>query len=158
MLNDYYKAIKCLDEIYSLELSRVKEEVSYRGPLPYLNDSYQNYDEEMTKLWTNSMKERFYYIYRTYIKAGKDRELYSDRLKIEFPELTRKQIDEYDRVVLSKEQARKRRKALYRDWNREKIDLKNKLQSQVKSLIAQSLTATQKELERVQLVNPDSIR
>eukprot|EP01016_Furgasonia_blochmanni_P022690 TRINITY_DN2466_c0_g2_i1.p1 TRINITY_DN2466_c0_g2~~TRINITY_DN2466_c0_g2_i1.p1 ORF type:complete len:347 (+),score=97.60 TRINITY_DN2466_c0_g2_i1:467-1507(+) len=119
--------------------------------------SLQTGGDEINKIWTGSMKDRFYHIYRTYIKAGKDRELYMDRLKIEFPELTRKQIDDYDRIVMSREATRKRRKALYRDWNREKLDLKGKLQSQVKQQIAQSLAATQKEMERAQL-NQELIR
>ncbi len=50
-----------------------------------------------------------------------------ERLKIEFPQLTRIQLDDCDRFILLEEFEKKRKKAVIRDWNREKLQLKDKV-------------------------------
>lgn len=75
-------------------------------------------DKEVVNPWPEAAASRFEHIHRTYVKGGKPRERYFERLLLEFPTLTREDLDAEDRVVEAIRWAHKSRKNIQLDWER----------------------------------------
>jgi len=58
--------------------------------------------------------------------SGKGREQYMQRCHLEFPKLTRVDIDLLVRYVTAKKYAKQKEKAILREWRKEKSDLKER--------------------------------
>ena len=103
-------------------------------------------------MWTEPMKEMFLHIYKTYIKRGKDRDIYMERLAIQFPKMPRKQLEAHDQYIVDTEYYNKKTKALYRDWEKEKIQMKEFAEEQILNQIEYLIKETENELAKIKTV------
>ena len=75
-----------------------------------------------------------------------------ERLKIEFPSFPKKYLDSLDNFVINKEYAKKKRNALIRDMQREKIALKLITDEQIYKQIEIRLENTKNEISKLETV------
>ena len=71
---------------------------------------------------------------------------------MQFPKMTRKELEQYDAFITSQEFYNKRKKALNREWVREKTNMKELAEEQILRQIEEKIAETAKELERLKTV------
>jgi len=87
-------------------------------------------------------------VHDTYIvQGGKSREKYMERLALEFKGLSKADLDLLDGYHEHKRHLRAKTKALYRDWERDKKDLKDRTVKLIEEEVAETREKLLKELE-----------
>lgn len=122
---EYARACSLVDALFDTQLAALK-------------------DKEVANPWPEQAASRFEHIYRTYVKGGKPRERYFERLLIEFPGLTREDLDAQDRVVEALRWASKSRKNLHLDWERHRTAL----QASAAALLSSEIAKLQEKANR----------
>jgi hypothetical protein len=72
---------------------------------------------------------------------------------IQFPGMPRKQIEIFDQYIVDNEYYNKKVKAIYRDWQKEKIQTKTFAEEQILNQIEYLIQDTEKELARMKTVH-----
>lgn len=136
MQTDYQKAIDIMNETYQLKFERLK-----------LNEPVSQ--EEINENFTEKDRETMMRIYNDYILGGQNRVKYQERLEIEFPKYSRDKLDMLDAYIEHKRWVRLQNKALYRDWEREKLELKQRTIKAIEQEIQETEVKIARELEHI---------
>jgi hypothetical protein len=124
-------------EQYAIAQSKVNEYFSYAlESLP-----------QVDCVWPDSDHQRFVLIHAQYIKGGKSRERYFERLVLEFPGLTRADLTAHDEVVEKIRWTHNHRKNLKKDWERHKLALKQAAEASMSALVEAHAEKLAKDLE-----------
>jgi len=83
------------------------------------------------------------------VQAGKSREMYMERLALEFKgeSLTKQDLDLLDGYLEHRRFLKSKTKALYRDWERDKRELKDRTVKLIEEEVAETREKLLKELE-----------
>jgi hypothetical protein len=103
--------------------------------------------EVPAQTWPLEKHERFLAIYKQYIGTAKPRERYMQRLVLDFPECTRKDLEAHDRVVESIKHTKDRKKNIYKDWDRHAVSLSQSAQEMLDTVILLAQQKLQTSLE-----------
>ena len=122
---EYERACSLVDALFDTQLSALK-------------------DKEVANPWPEDAASRFEHIHRTYVKEGKPRERYFERLLLEFPSLTREDLDAQDRVVEALRWAKNSRKNLQLDWERHR----KALQASADAMLSAEIAKLQEKANR----------
>jgi hypothetical protein len=122
-----------MNETYQLKFERLKmnEPVSL---------------EEINQLFSDKEKEAMMRIHNDYIIGGKNRTKYKERVEIEFPNYPPGKIEMLDSYIEFKRWFRVQSKALFRDWEREKLELKERTIKSIEEEIKDTEEKLAKEL------------
>lgn len=71
---------------------------------------------------------------------------------MQFPKMSRKDLEQYDRFIVSQEFYHKKQKALNREWVREKAHIKELGEEQILRQIEEKIAEAKRELERLKTV------
>lgn len=116
MKEHYQKALATMYDINMLELERFR----MKAPVT---------QEEMSEKYGQEVMQRFGNVHEAYLKQGKTREKYMERLKLEFKEaksIETQDLEALDGYFEHKRWFKQKSKALFRDWERDKKDLRDK--------------------------------
>ncbi|CDW87601.1 UNKNOWN [Stylonychia lemnae] len=136
MKENYQKALGTMHDINTLELERYR----MNCPIEY---------EELLQQFGQQTLLRFQAIHDSYLKQGKTREMYMQRLQLEFKDEQLKK-DDYellDQYYEHKRWFKQKSKALFRDWERDKKDLKEKAVRLIEQEVEENKAKLMKELE-----------
>ncbi|CAI2363332.1 unnamed protein product [Moneuplotes crassus] len=136
MKKDYQKAIDIMNETYQLKFERLK-----------INEPISQ--EEINEIFSEQEKERMIRIYNDYILGGQNRKKYQERIEIEFPNYPREKLEMLDAYIEHKRWLKVQNKALYRDWEREKMELKQRTIKSIEEEIAETEEKIARELQRM---------
>jgi len=75
-----------------------------------------------------------------------------ERLSMQFPGVSRKELEAFDKYVMNNEYYRKKTKALFREWHREKLQMKQFAEEQILNQVEQITQEIQKEIARLKTV------
>jgi hypothetical protein len=75
-----------------------------------------------------------------------------ERLTLQFPGLGRKELEAFDKYITDNEYYRKKSKALYREWLREKTQMKQFAEEQMLNQIETITQELEKEIARLKTV------
>ena len=134
MKTDYRKAIEIMNETYKLKYERLE-----------LNEPVS--EEEINQSYTEKEVERMMKIHADYIIGSQNRKKYMERIEIEFPNFPRDKIEMLDAFIEHKRWLKVQRKALFRDWEREKLELKQRTIKSIEDEIKETEERIAKELE-----------
>lgn len=134
MRQSYLKTIETMDLVYQTEIQRTK--------MP--EDLFE--DLQLRNLAQHI--ERFEYIFE--LTAGKGRESYMHRAHLEFPQLTRVDIDKLDKYVNARKFSKQKEKAVVREWRKEKLDLKQKTMNLIEQQVEETSQRLKQEFESAQ--------
>lgn len=90
------------------------------------------------------------HIYNTYLGRGKSVALYSERLGIEFPNVSKKILERMTEYIEGKIYKSRKSNAIKRNFLREKQELLQKVEKEVNDRIESKIRKAQKEAERLQ--------
>jgi len=76
-----------------------------------------------------------------------------ERLILQFPGIPRKHLEAYDQYIVDNEYHNKKVKALYRDWKKEKQQMKSFAEEQILNQIEYLIKETENELAKLKTVN-----
>jgi hypothetical protein len=135
MKESFQKAIATMCELFMLENDRAR----MQAPISY---------EELCELFGSGAVERAAAIHDTYVvQGGKSREKYMARLALEFRELAKADLDLLDSYLEHKRWFRTRTKALFRDWERDKRELRDKTVKMIEDEVEETKARIMKDLE-----------
>ncbi len=138
MKESFQKAITTMSELFILENERAR----MSAPIQY-EDLIQRYD--------SSIIERAAAVHETYIvQGGKSRDKYMQRLALEFksdPSIEKADLDLIDGYLEHKRWYRQKSKALYRDWERDKRELKERTVKMIETEVEETKERLMRELE-----------
>ena len=127
-----------MTELFQLETERAR----IAAPIEY---------EALVERYGLDVINRASAVHDSYIvQGGKSREMYMERLGIEYKKdysLTKQDLDLIDGYLEHRRFLRARSKALYRDWERDKRDLKDKTVKMIEEEVAETREKLMKELE-----------
>jgi hypothetical protein len=92
---EYQEAKSKVEEFFKLKLESIKDPRHF---------------------WDDLNHSKFIYIYRQYIEKAKPRERYMERLILEFPAVSRQDLEKHDKIVESLRWNNKHRKNIRKDW------------------------------------------
>ena len=124
-------------ELFTLE----NERAQMQAPIQY---------EELIQQYDADIIARASAIHDTYlVQGGKQRERYMERLALEFKDqgLTKPDLDLIDSFIEHRRWYKQRSKALYRDWERDKLELKTKTVKMIEDEVEETKSKLMKELE-----------
>jgi len=122
---DYKRAMDIMNETFELKLERLK-----------MNEPVTQ--EEINQEFNNKEKETMKRIYDDYILSSQNRVKYQERIEIEFPNYPREKLDMLDSYIEHKRWLKVQGKALFRDWQREKLELKQRTIKAIEEEIAEA--------------------
>ena len=128
VVQEYQTAEQKVDEVFKTQLCNIEE--------PKHN-------------WPLEQHEKFTFLYRMYIEEGKPRERYMERLFIEFPGLSRQDLESHDRVVEKLRWNKKHKSNITKDWRRHRLALKEAAQNLLAKVMDSAFERLSKELEFV---------
>ena len=137
MKENFQKAIATMTELFMLENERAK----MSAPIQY---------EELIQQYDPALVERAAAIHDSYmVQGGKSRDKYMQRLVIEFKDegLDKSDLDLMDAYLEHRRFFRSKTKALYRDWERDKKDLKDRTVKLIEEEVEETKNRLMKELE-----------
>jgi hypothetical protein len=82
----------------------------------------------------------------------KERNFYLERIRLEFPDMPKSQIDAFDVFFNELNFEKIRKKTLVRDWAREKLNLRNLAEEQIISQIQSQIDSIAFERKRLETV------
>lgn len=97
--------------------------------------------------WPEAEHARFLLIHFQYIKGGKPRERYFERLLLEFPGVSRADLASHDDIIEKIRWAEKHRKNLKKDWDRHMLALKQAAEASLGELVQAHADKVAKDLE-----------
>ena len=105
--------------------------------------------KEINEIFSEKEKDAMNRIYNDYILGGQNRKKYQERIEIEFSNYPREELQMLDAFIEHKRWLKVQNKALFRDWEREKMELKQKTVKSIEDEISETEEAISKELLRM---------
>ena len=136
MKTNYIKAIEILNETYQLKFEKLK-----------LNEPIT--EDEINQIFDEKDKETFIRIHSNYILSEQNRTKYKDRISIELPNISNDKIELLDSFIEYKRWLRVQSKAIFRDLEKRKLDLKTKTIKSIEEEIKETEERMTKELELI---------
>ena len=138
MKDSYQKAVATMSELFMLENERAK----MQAPISY---------EELADMFGGDIIERASAVHETYVvQQGKSREKYMARMSLEFKQdtsLTKADLDLLDAFLEHRRWFRAKTKALFRDWERDRRDLRERTVRLIEEEVEETKQRIQRELE-----------
>jgi len=134
MKKDYKRAIDTMNETFKLKYERLK-----------MNEPVTQ--EEINEEFNEKEKEAMKRIYNDYILGGQNRVKYQERIEIEFPNYPRRKLEMLDSYIEHKRWLKVQSKALFRDWERDKLEFKQRTIKAIEEEIAETEEKIARELE-----------
>ena len=115
MKENYHKALATMTELNNLE----RERMQMNAPVSH---------QELVEKYGQEILQRFQAVHEAYLKSGKSREKYIQRLEIEFrnEELERSDFEMIDSYFEHKRWVKQKEKAMLRDLQRDKHALRER--------------------------------
>ena len=137
MKDSYQKAITTMNELFMLENERAR----MQAPISF---------DELSEMFGSSAIERAQAVHETYVvQQGKSREKYMARLGLEFKDdgLTKADLDLIDAFLEHKRWFRAKTKAIFRAWERDKKELKERTVKMIEDEVEETKERLMRELE-----------
>mmetsp|Transcript_1537 Transcript_1537/g.3282 ORF Transcript_1537/g.3282 Transcript_1537/m.3282 type:complete len:542 (-) Transcript_1537:62-1687(-) len=124
-------------EQYAIAQDKVNEYFSFAlESLPVIEQS-----------WPEEQHAKFTLIHSQYIKGGKQRERYFERLHLEFPGLSRQDLNVHDEIIEKIRWTKNHTKNLKKDWERHLLALKQAAEASLSALVQAQADKIVKDLE-----------
>eukprot|EP00347_Sterkiella_histriomuscorum_P002541 403367752 len=143
MKENYEKALATMHDINTLEMERFR----MNEPITY---------EDLLNQYGQQIILRFQAVHDSYLKQGKSREKYMERITLEFRDertVNKSDIELLDSYFEHKRWFKQKSKALFRDWERDKKELKDKTVKLIEQEVEENKQKLMKELELYKVEN-----
>lgn len=136
MKESYLKALHVMTELSQIERDRLDMNAPIQWP-------------QLTELYPHDVLHRFHAIHEQYLKSGKTREKYLQRLEIEFREasLAKNDIELIDSYFEHRRWVKQKQKALVRDLQRDRKALREKTVSMIEQQVEEQRQKLKTELD-----------
>lgn len=91
-------------------------------------------------------------MFRKIIFFDKDRNFYMERVRLQFPEMSKPVIENFDNYFSEQKFQKSKKKTILRDWAQEKIHLKNLAEEQIMLQMQKQIDSIVLERKRLETV------
>lgn len=138
--DNYYKALGIMDELHNIERDRLH----MNAPCQY---------SDLLDLHSPEILERFHNVHETYLKSGKSREKYMQRIEIEFKRnnISKAQIELIDSFFEHKRWLRQKEKIMSRDLIKDRLALKERTVNMIEGQVEEQRIKLQLDMKNVKM-------